>query len=73
MSLLQVNGNTLEDITHEEAVSILKSTKEKVVIVVSRVSIFYGEADVPSPTVSEEAQSSKSYVSLTCWPFLNCS
>lgn len=56
--LLNVNGNSLEDITHEEAVSILKSTKEKVVIVISRISVFYGEPAVPSPTTHDEVQSS---------------
>ena len=66
---MQVNDKNLEDVSHEDAVQVLKATKEKVTIVISRLTAFYGEepaaapkpAEVPVTTQEQETtQTSKS-------------
>ncbi|XP_031552782.1 disks large homolog 1-like isoform X2 [Actinia tenebrosa] len=50
--IISVNDKNLEDVTHEDAVQVLKATKEKVTIVISRITAFHGEeGSVPTPVV----------------------
>ena len=58
--LLQVNESSLVDVTHEDAVAVLKRTKDRVVIVIARVGISYTDmAATPPPRYQDVLQSSK--------------
>ncbi|EDO46059.1 predicted protein, partial [Nematostella vectensis] len=49
--IISVNLQNLEDVSHEDAVQVLKATKERVTIVVSRLTAYYSEQtdSAPSP------------------------
>ena len=57
----QVNDTSLEDVTHEDAVAALKKTRERVVIVVSRVGMSFPDSPpaAPPPRYQDAVKSSK--------------
>ena len=52
-----MNGESLEEITHEEAVAILKATKDTVSIAVSHPGMPTSEPVMPVPVIQEPVQS----------------
>lgn len=55
-----MNNSSLEDVTHEDAVTVLKKTQDRVVIVVARVGMSLTESPaVPPPCYKDAVQSSK--------------
>ena len=56
-----MNDSSLEDVTHEDAVAVLKKTQNRVIIVVARVGLSYTDTPTISPPRYQDAvQSSKS-------------
>ncbi|XP_029185251.2 LOW QUALITY PROTEIN: disks large homolog 1-like [Acropora millepora] len=57
--IIRVNNSSLEDVTHEDAVTVLKKTQDRVVIVVARVGMSLTESPaVPPPCYKDAVQSS---------------
>ena len=63
--LPKVNQESLEDITHEEAVAILKATKDTVSIGVARAGVPASEAPMPLPVIQEPVQQGGLLLSLS--------
>lgn len=70
-----MNNSSLEDVTHEDAVAVLKKTQDRVVIVVARVGMSLTDSPTVSPPCYQDAvQSSELSLSLFFFAFflLSC-
>ena len=54
-----MNGNSLEDVTHEHAVQVLKNTQDRVVIVITREGMTHTDSGTPPPVAQEALKTSK--------------
>lgn len=53
--IVRVNDSSLEDVTHEDAVAVLKKTQNRVIIVVARVGLSYTDTPTISPPRYQDA------------------
>ncbi|XP_068687248.1 disks large homolog 1-like isoform X1 [Montipora foliosa] len=53
--IVRVNDSSLEDVTHEDAVAVLKKTQNRVIIVIARVGLSYTDTPTISPPRYQDA------------------